>query len=98
MTSEPVSTINIIDVRTIPPISRHATIFAMIDDLESGQTLQIVNDHDPVPLRYQLENRDPGVFSWEYKESGPVWRVEIGRPKNHSHDHADGQECTCGNH
>lgn len=96
MTSEPVSTINIIDVRTISPISRHATIFAMIDDLEPGETLQIVNDHDPVPLRYQLENRNPGVFSWEYKESGPLWRVEIGRPK--SHDHADGHECTCGNH
>lgn len=102
MTSEAVSTMKIIDVRTIPPISRHATIFAMIDALESGEALQIVNDHDPVPLRYQLEKRNPGVFSWKYRESGPVWRVEIGRPdaqaKDDAHDHADGHECTCGNH
>lgn len=90
MTIEPVSTMTVLDVRTIPPITRHAAIFAMIDALEPGQAMQIVNDHDPVPLRHQLESRNPGVFSWEYKENGPVWRVEIGRPKTHN--------CTCGSH
>ncbi len=90
MTRQPVSTPTILDVRTIAPVTRHATIFAMIDALEPGETLQIVNDHDPVPLRYQLESRNPGIFSWEYKENGPIWRVEIGRSQTH--------ECTCGNH
>ncbi|ARY10136.1 hypothetical protein [Brucella melitensis] len=36
----------------------------------------------------------PGAFSWVYKETGPLWRVEIGRRKVHASDH----ECTCGNH
>ncbi|WP_343315241.1 DUF2249 domain-containing protein [Brucella sp. BE17] len=98
MTSAPVSTLNIIDVRAIPPIARHATIFSMIDALEPGETLQIVNDHDPVPLHYQLESRNPGVFSWEYKENGPIWRVEIGRPETPVEAHAETHECTCGNH
>lgn len=61
MSAEPVSLSPVIDVRTIPPISRHATIFAMIDALEPGEALEIVNDHDPVPLRRQLETRNPGA-------------------------------------
>lgn len=63
-------------------------------DLEPGEVPEIVNDHDPVPLRNQLEHRNPGAFSWVYKETGPLWRVEIGRRKVHASDH----ECTCGNH
>ncbi|KAB2718107.1 DUF2249 domain-containing protein [Brucella intermedia] len=95
MSAEPVSLSPVIDVRTIPPISRHATIFAMIDALEPGEALEIVNDHDPVPLRRQLETRNPGAFSWVYKETGPLWRVEIGRGKIH---HGADHECSCGNH
>ncbi|MEL4374923.1 DUF2249 domain-containing protein [Brucella cytisi] len=95
MSAEPVSLSPVIDVRTIPPISRHATIFSMIDSLEPGDALEIINDHDPVPLRQQLETRNPGAFSWVYKEAGPLWRVEIGRQKGH---HGAGHECTCGNH
>ncbi len=95
MSAEPVSLSPVIDVRTIPPISRHATIFAMIDALEPGEALEIVNDHDPVPLRRQLETRNPGAFSWVYKEIGPLWRVEIGRRKTH---HGADHECSCGNH
>ncbi len=95
MSAEPVSLSPVIDVRTIPPISRHATIFSMIDSLEPGEVLEIINDHDPVPLRHQLETRNPGAFSWVYKETGPLWRVEIGRRKGH---HGADHECTCGNH
>jgi len=94
MPIEPVSANPVIDVRTIPPITRHATIFYMIDTLEPGDALEIVNDHDPVPLRRQLETRNPDEFSWVYKENGPIWRVEIARRKIHGSDH----ECTCGNH
>jgi len=95
MSAEPVSPSPVIDVRTIPPISRHATIFSMIDALEPGEALEIINDHDPIPLRRQLETRNPGLFSWVYKETGPLWRVEIGRQKVH---HGADHECSCGNH
>ncbi|ARY06971.1 hypothetical protein BK218_12360 [Brucella melitensis] len=96
--SEPWFPIPVVDVvpnaPPPPPITRHATIFSMIDTLEPGEVPEIVNDHDPVPLRNQLEHRNPGAFSWVYKETGPLWRVEIGRRKVHASDH----ECTCGNH
>jgi uncharacterized protein (DUF2249 family) len=48
--------------------------------LAPGAAFILVNDHDPKPLRYQLEAEYPQQFSWTYMEKGPdVWRVEIGR-------------------
>lgn len=69
-----------IDVRTIEPRERHAQIFGSLDALHAGEALQIVNDHDPVPLRYQLESRAPGQFAWAYLQAGPdLWRVQISK-------------------
>ena len=44
-----------LDVRPIPPRVRHETIFDQLDRLATGETLRLVNDHDPAPLRYQLD-------------------------------------------
>ncbi|MBX6332709.1 MAG: DUF2249 domain-containing protein [Gemmatimonadaceae bacterium] len=69
-----------LDVRTIPPRDKHPTIFRTFDSLASGQSLLLVNDHDPVPLRYQLAAERPDSFDWEYEARGPeVWRVRISR-------------------
>jgi uncharacterized protein (DUF2249 family) len=68
----------ILDVRPMPPRARHEAIFARLDELSAGQALRLVNDHDPAPLRYQLEATRPGCFRWEYREQGPEqWCVEI---------------------
>lgn len=73
---------NAIDVRSLEPRLRHSTIFAAFDALELGQALQIVNDHDPRPLYFQLQSRSPESFTWQYLESGPqTWRVAIERTK-----------------
>jgi len=73
---------DVIDVRTIPPRERHGRIFERVDALEPGGAFVLVNDHDPVPLHYQLDARYPGQFSWSYLEAGPeTWRVEIARPE-----------------
>jgi uncharacterized protein (DUF2249 family) len=69
-----------IDVRTIAPREKHPAIFRTFDDLSSGETMVIVNDHDPRPLRYQLAAERPDTFEWTYEEEGPeVWRVRIDR-------------------
>lgn len=69
-----------LDVRPIPPRDKHPTIFSTFDALAPGEAFVLVNDHDPRPLRYQLEATRPGAFEWEYLETGPtVWRVRIGR-------------------
>ena len=69
-----------LDVRTMPPAKRHATIFEELDALPAGGVLRLINDHDPKPLRYQLEAERPAEFGWEYEESGPErWVVQIIR-------------------
>ena len=69
-----------LDVRVIPPREKHPTIFNTFDALTSGQSLLLINDHDPRPLRYQLAAERPETFEWTYEAEGPeVWRVRIDR-------------------
>lgn len=69
-----------LDVRTEPPSRRHVVIFEMFEALVPGAGFELVNDHDPKPLYYQLAAEQPGAFTWDYVETGPtVWRVRIGR-------------------
>lgn len=71
-----------LDVRVIPPREKHPAIFQTFKALEPGDSFVLVNDHDPLPLRYQFQFEHDGEFEWTYLEQGPVvWRVEIGRRK-----------------
>ena len=70
----------IIDVRTIIPRDRHPLIFNTFNNLQSGEAFELVNDHDPLPLKYQFEAEHSGQFNWQYLENGPeVWRVNIAK-------------------
>jgi uncharacterized protein (DUF2249 family) len=44
-----------LDLRDVPPPERHPKIHDAFENLDSGQTLQIVNDHEPTPLFYEFE-------------------------------------------
>lgn len=69
-----------IDVRPIPPFQRHPMIFDMFFSLAAGESMALINDHDPKPLYYQFAAEYPGQFEWSYVESGPtVWKVYIKR-------------------
>ena len=69
-----------LDVRPMPPRLRHETIFERLDGLATGETLRLVNDHDPAPLRYQLDATRPGQFRWDYVARGPEeWAIDITR-------------------
>lgn len=73
-----IATENILDVRVIEPRLKHPSIFSAFDALKAGEILTIVNDHDPLPLYYQLKAERPNIFSWQYMEEGPeTWRVNI---------------------
>lgn len=68
----------VLDVRPIPPREKHPTIFSTFDALTEGDAFILVNDHDPVPLRYQLDAEQPDHYRWSYLEEGPErWVVEI---------------------
>ena len=44
-----------LDVRDIPPANRHPTIHDEFEALEPGETLTIINDHEPKPLFYEFD-------------------------------------------
>ena len=81
VTVEPRAEVNgELDVRSLPPAQRHQLIFSTLDRLEAGRAVTLVNDHDPLPLRYQLEATREGAYTWEYLEQGPTtWKVKIER-------------------
>ncbi|MBS1683091.1 MAG: iron-sulfur cluster repair di-iron protein [Bacteroidetes bacterium] len=74
------TTENILNVTELEPRQKHPTIFARFDILNEGQSVTILNDHDPKPLYYQLLGERGNIFSWEYLQEGPEWwRVKISK-------------------
>lgn len=70
--------INELDVRVIPPVAKHPTIFKTFDTLKKDDSFILINDHDPKPLYYQFAAERSDEFSWEYLEKGPeVFRVKL---------------------
>jgi uncharacterized protein (DUF2249 family) len=69
-----------LDIREVPRPQRHPLIFAKFDALANGESFQLVNDHDPIPLNRQFESTRPGEASWDYLERGPsLFRIRIKR-------------------
>ncbi len=68
----------VMDVRPIPCSIKHGLILKTWFELPVGDHFILLNDHDPVPLRYQFEAEFPNAFTWEYVERGPEdFRVKI---------------------
>ena len=73
---------NILNVTLIEPRLKHPTIFVRFDELVSGESLILLNDHDPKPLYYELSAERGDIFTWQYLEQGPeLWRVKITKNK-----------------
>ena len=73
-------TVPVVDVRPLPPREKHPLIFSTFDALNHGEHMVLVNDHDPMPLKYQFEFERPGQYHWKPVLEGPEeWRIEIGK-------------------
>jgi regulator of cell morphogenesis and NO signaling len=69
---------NILNVTLLEPRLKHQTIFLRFDELVSGESLTLYNDHDPIPLYYQLIDQRGKIFDWQYLEEGPeLWKIKI---------------------
>jgi uncharacterized protein (DUF2249 family) len=67
-----------IDVRTLRTPDKHPAIFAAYAAVPVGESLVLVNDHDPRHLRDEFEIEYPGGYSWEYIARDPRdWRIRI---------------------
>ena len=69
-----------LDLRNTPRPQRHPIVFTAFDRLEEGESFVLINDHDPQPLRRQIERTREGKMAWEYIERGPeCFRIRITR-------------------
>ena len=59
------------DARGIAKRFRHAAIFGALDALMPGETMRFCNDHDPLPLLGQLQQRYGAHLSIEYQQREP---------------------------
>ena len=63
-----------LDARSIPAARRHSSIHDAFEDLEPGETLTILNDHEPKPLFYEFQAEvdafDEDGYSVEAVEDG----------------------------
>jgi uncharacterized protein (DUF2249 family) len=72
----------VMDVRLIPCSIKHGLIIRAWLELAVGDHFILLNDHDPVPLRYQFAAEWPDAFSWEHLVKGPdEFRVKITKLK-----------------
>lgn len=82
-----------VDVREVAPRDRHPLIRSTFRGLGVGETMELINDHDPRPLYHQFQEEMPGQFAWEYLQTGPdVWRVRVAKLAK---PHGDGRCCGC---
>ena len=69
-----------LDVRSIPMPQRHPLIMEAFDALEVGAELRIISDHEPRPLRGELERSRPGTYVWlQRMHSADHWEVTLRR-------------------
>jgi uncharacterized protein (DUF2249 family) len=62
------------DARGIARRFRHAAIFGALDALQPGEAMRFVNDHDPLPLLSQVQQRygDQVAIEYRQREQGAV--------------------------
>lgn len=69
-----------LDLREIPRPQRHPLVFARFDGLSIGDSFELINDHDPIPLNRQMDAMRPGQAEWTYVVRGPeIFRIRVRR-------------------
>lgn len=70
----------VLDVTQLEPKRKHPTIFEKFSLLKEGDALIISNDHDPIPLYYQMIAELGPIFEWQYLLKGPdIFEVKISK-------------------
>ncbi|MGH8125507.1 MAG: DUF2249 domain-containing protein [Rhodanobacteraceae bacterium] len=65
------------DARAIAHRFRHSAIFGALDALEPGEAMRFVNDHDPIPLLRQMQQRYGDRVDVIYRQRGGEGPVVI---------------------
>lgn len=63
------------DARGIAKRFRHAAIFGALDALRPGEAMRFANDHDPIPLLQQMQQRYGAGIEINYVQRDPELTV-----------------------
>jgi uncharacterized protein (DUF2249 family) len=85
----------VMDVRPIPCSVKHGLILKTWHALPVGDYFILLNDHDPVPLRYQFSAEFPDAFTWEHLQRDPD-EVRVKITKTKSLTNTAPLRCCCG--
>ncbi|TAM56238.1 DUF2249 domain-containing protein [bacterium] len=67
-----------IDVRTLPPGSRHQSVIDAFEEIQVGDAVELTAPHDPRGVRHEFEDLYAGTFQWESAAPDPnAWMVEV---------------------
>ncbi len=69
---DPEPNVHVFDARGIARRFRHSAIFGALGALRNGETMRFMNDHDPIPLLAQLNDRFGEFLSVEYRQRDPA--------------------------
>ena len=64
-------TVHLFDARGVAKRFRHAAIFGALEQLHRGEVMRFVNDHDPLPLLAQMQQRYGDTVRIEYRQRAP---------------------------
>lgn len=65
---DPEPNTHVFDARGIARRFRHSAIFGALSALRNGETMRFVNDHDPIPLLRQLNERFGEYLTINYRQ------------------------------
>ena len=73
------------DARGVAKRFRHAAIFGALESLDDGEVMRFVNDHDPLPLLGQIQQRYGNQVAINYvaREPGNIvidFMIQLGAP------------------
>lgn len=79
------TTVHPFDARGVAKRFRHAAIFGALESLEDGEVMRFVNDHDPLPLLGQIQQRYGNQVGINYvaREPGNIvidFMIQLGAP------------------
>jgi len=62
-----------LDVRDVPPKDRHPRIKTTFAGMDSREVMEIINDHDPKPLFYEMQAEEDAFDAdgYEVERRGP---------------------------
>ena len=73
----------LLDLRPLSDDIRFPKVFEAFDRLKLGESVELLNDHDPRPLYYRMLRERAGQFRWHPLLEGPDrWEISLERTKD----------------